>query len=321
MWEHANQSGALQGNAPFAGANWVLVLSSNKGSFIVHTRAANLRRRFSVAARMAISLLVLAGCSTDSPSETKSTGSLSTFQIQFPVGRNWRTTLSFMPSAKQNELLFNKWQESIRACMAGRGFTYVSAIYYGNGQIDLRNPLDWDAAERFGYHLAPESDFPQPAPSSDANKPEYATALDAGDNLSSDSCGALGFQSTYGAVAEYTDQVQRLVSDLSSTISGFEGSADGLPIVQSWSACMQRSGYEFASPLDADTTYSGKGEISAQERRVRLADLDCDVGVGLTKSRSAWESARIEQWQAAHETQLVGLKPLKAHFDQIVSAP
>lgn len=75
-------------------------------------------------------------------------------------------------------------------------------------------------------------------------------------------------------------------------------------VISGWSACMQRSGYDYNDPLDAagDTRFgTGKTRL---ERDVALADIDCKEAVNLTGIWFAVESEYQQGQLAENRAQL-----------------
>ena len=48
--------------------------------------------------------------------------------------------------------------------------------------------------------------------------------------------------------------------------------------------------------MAADTEFSDEDHVSPRELAVRLADLDCDVTVGLTRDRSLDQAEKLHTW-------------------------
>ena len=108
--------------------------------------------------------------------------------------------------------------------MKKKGFVYIPQVFWDDPVGDNLNPLDQKYAERFGYHLP--SLGPPPDPNQD-HRASFADALDG--------CAVPALSEAFDFSLEYFAQSDALLSDLLTSISGFEISAEGTRLITSWS--------------------------------------------------------------------------------------
>ena len=106
-----------------------------------------------------------------------------------------------------------------------------------------------------------------------------------------------------------------LTGSLSQATYAFWESTEAQELMQLWKACMKRAGYLFDSPLDPLRIYSADGPIAPEEIQTRLTDLQCDLEVSFTRSRSAWERAAFNEWMDENALNLQELTDLATEYN------
>ena len=61
---------------------------------------------------------------------------------------------------------------------------------------------------------------------------------------------------------------------------------------------MSAQGRPFDSRADAILTYAEDPQVTDEEIRTRLIDLDCDLVVSYTATQHEWEQTRVDDWIA-----------------------
>lgn len=242
-----------------------------------------------------LSVLLGAGCSGRSSSEGPLEHQLpaSANQLsEFPVGREWRERTVWAHPTDLYRISYELWQEGIAACMASSGFTYPVAPYVDDTVSDrVVNPLNRPVAETYGYHLpATGSDqYERMIPTDEA----FTAALSGGE--SGGGCGERAYMYAYGfpESLEYWDSLDAELARVEDQVLVFDSTDENRELLAGWSECMQSSGHSYSSPAEANAEFSGAESVSERELSVRAADLDCDMRVGLTKTRSAFEQERL----------------------------
>lgn len=214
------------------------------------------------------------------------------FQSQSPVGQEWRQQVSWGSPKEYYRQGFELYQDAIGACLLAKGFSFTRSPWYDDDRVAVViNPLNEQAAATYGYHLPPYG-------AEDSSKiqiesgPEFDSALSGVGG-----CGEQGFSFAYGALAEQQSATfDYIVQSVTNAVPLFDSTVDGARLVQTWSRCMSKVGYEFVNPLEPDNKFDSAAVVSEEELRTRKADLDCDRETGLTKSRSAFEQTLFDRW-------------------------
>lgn len=262
-----------------------------------------------------VMLFALVGCtsgtrSTDSADTSTSPASVGE-PSQYPVGREWRESLSFLPFADDSRRSYVLTQKLIQQCMASRGFQYLPIEYVDTDTSLGRafNPLNVAVAMRYGYHLPPLAGVV------DRNVydiPAFSTALLGSETTAEGSCVEQSSVKVQGPTTDYFDAVGALLNDLDHEVAGFESTAEGVELTAKWSDCMEADGYHYANQLAASTDFAGRAETSPEELAVRTADLGCDKAVDLTASRSRFERSKYEVWRTGNEAVIAELGSIRA---------
>ena len=253
----------------------------------------------------AVSVLA-AGCSDDHGADTPLSSeptedplpSGADFKSQYPVGQEWRHSVTWGTDSDYYRSGFALYQSAIEVCMAARGFDYVKAPWYDDDVVSVvTNPLNEKAAQEYGYHMPPYGAVDVSIQNDDSEA--FGEAMNgSGATYSAEGgCGDLGFEFAYGGVATDASAVfDSIVAGASAAIDGYAATDDGRRSVNQWAQCMSGQGYTYTTPLDPDTEFSGSDGPTQDEIRVRMADLACDRQVGLTAARSSYEQAGFAEW-------------------------
>jgi len=213
----------------------------------------------------------------------------------FPVGREWVALLPLNFSVIDAQAYAER-ERGIVLCMEKRGLVYSPVTY--SDDADSRwardsNPLNLEIATQFGYAVPRFDDIRNTNPSGDAAFDEALQGSDGPDA----GCARQSAARFSDQENQYFDQVNQLLYGLYEVTDGFQSSSDGLASLQSWSRCMADMGLSFQSPAGAAASFDTTDDRpSVDELRVRMADFDCDVEVGLTKERSQWEKIAVEAY-------------------------
>lgn len=73
---------------------------------------------------------------------------------------------------------------------------------------------------------------------------------------------------------------------------------------------MRDRGYDYASPEEPALEYSDDAEVTESEISTRIADLECDSEVGMTRARSEAEAELIADWADANATRIAEIDEL-----------
>lgn len=288
-------------------------------------------KRVLLPAFLALTVFMIAGCgngsSDDLAASTGGQGAAPSLPAgtdqanDYPVGQEWRYQVSWGAPADYYRDGFELYQTAIQTCMKDRGFDYTPSPWYDDDKVAVAmNPLNREAAERYGYHRPDYGATNVPGPQ--LNDPDFADALNGtGATYTTEGgCGELAYNYAYGGSAEdVTLAFDSILGQVSGAIDGFATTTEGIAMLAAWSECMTDQGYHYANPGEADTQFSGNDKVSDDEIRVRLADLDCDTSVGLTAARSEYETNALEQWADANATTTSDYADLLAMAEQQVT--
>jgi hypothetical protein len=233
--------------------------------------------------------LNLSSCTSDSKDggvdgPTDSSISLS----DSPVGNEWRMGFNWASPESYYRTVYDLWQRGKQLCMEAKGFEYSPPEYMNTDRnYSLLNPLNESAAREFGYHN------PYDVLAEIPSVVRFEIYYDAADE-----CGNISQGYAYGGVETLavSSQLTLLHDGAESAIDGFFGSDVGKSPVEDWALCMKQRGYLYSSPEEPSRDFVTTDVVSEGEVRVRLTDLACDEEVGLTRSRSTFESAAIAAW-------------------------
>ena len=70
---------------------------------------------------------------------------------------------------------------------------------------------------------------------------------------------------------------------------------------------MSQNGHSYSTREDAWIDFVENPDITANEIRTRLVDLDCDIEVGYTQTQHDWEADRIDEWRASESAAIASL--------------
>ena len=233
---------------------------------------------------------------------------------EFPVARNWRRYLEFIPSLEQDKSLYTATQVGIAKCMSDAGYQYSPGHYIDDRWMDEFNPLNSEWASQFGYHV-PTVEEEQPSNTGEGQPVGFAETLE-GD------CAKEGWSRTYNAAIVST--YVALVDDALNAPTGIMATIDSAgnsSITEAnmlWSRCMEKNGVTAASPDDLLNKYSGKASISDEEIRIRSLDITCDKDARLTQTRSAAEKTALEQWLSSHSSTIEKMAALRPEFNNYI---
>lgn len=233
---------------------------------------------------------------------------------EFPVARNWRRYLEFIPSLEQDKLLYTATQVGIAKCMSNAGYQYSPGHYIDDRWMDEFNPLNSEWASQFGYHV-PTVEEEQPSNTGEGQPVGFAEKLE-GD------CAKEGWSRTYNAaiVSTYVALVDDALNAPTGIMASIE-SAGNSSITEAnmlWSRCMEKNGVTAASPDDLLKKYSGKASISDEEIRIRSLDITCDKEARLTQTRSAAEKIALDQWISSHSSTIEKMAALRPEFNNYI---
>jgi hypothetical protein len=229
--------------------------------------------------------------------------------FDYPVGRNWRSQLDFLPKFEQDKKIFAIWQNKIASCMADKGHSYNEATFYGDTWADSMNPLDEKVSSVFGYHLPSRYEMSQPQ-----NSDEATFQADLSGSDTETGCASFASESTYRVVEFYSKGIEPILNDLVSSYTD-AGMNASRKLVEAWVLCMGSEGITTTSPDQLSAKYSDQASITDEELTIRAIDRKCDVETGLTKSRSIAEAEALESWLASHPVELARARSLKKNFD------
>lgn len=220
---------------------------------------------------------------------------------EHPVDKEWRELVPFAEDFDELwELAYTAWQAGISTCMAERGFTYVGPAYFDEMRTEYfraMNPLNARAAEAIAYHQ-PELPSPSPVAVPAVGADEFEVALHGTNADPSFGCASSAFGEAYAGVEELSNRYQALVDDLDARLAEYPSTQRAIDNQEAWRQCMSLQGYEFANRDEIYVHFGGTAEITGEERVTRRADLQCDLGVGVTVDRSTWERSQAEAWLA-----------------------
>ena len=197
--------------------------------------------------------------------------------------------------------MYAVYQRHIADCMDDGGFPYTPQAISGVDGLDLVSPLDRNAAESLGYH--------QPSDGLDTPVPGSAAELD---HLNA--CANTAMEETFGATNEFSMAVDAALQQFENAVTGWSETAEGRAKLAEWSACMANAGYDYSSPDEARANFEQTPTLTERELAARLADLDCDLEVGLTHARSAYEESAARRWIANNEALIDDLVAQKAGY-------
>jgi hypothetical protein len=119
---------------------------------------------------------------------------------------------------------------------------------------------------------------------------------------------------TFGATEKFSTAVQTVVQDFDEAVNGWSDTEEGVTTLAAWSACMADAGYDYSTPDEARAIFEQKPRLTDEELATRLTDLDCDLEVGLTRARSAYEESAARRWIADNEPLIADLVEQKAEY-------
>jgi hypothetical protein len=222
--------------------------------------------------------------------------------------RAWREQLPFYYTESDNRRMYTAWQHRIAACMTEAGFDYTPVEYVPTDGLDFISPLDRAAATALGYHWP-----------SDGVRPERGDGSSAFYEASAD-CANSAMAETFGAVAAFSTAVDGALAQFDAAVNGWAATVTGKTKTREWAACMSDRGYLYTDP-DQPRAEFGEGQtLSEREVETRLADLDCDVSVGMTAARSAYEEAAAQEWIATHARLVNDLVEQKRTYDALLDS-
>lgn len=233
---------------------------------------------------------------------------------EFPIARNWRRHLEFIPSLDQDKLLYTATQVGIAKCMSNAGYQYSPGRYIDDRWMDEINPLNSEWASQFGYHV-PTVEEEQPSNTGEGQPAGFAEKLE-GD------CAKEGWSRTYNAaiVSNYVALVDEALNAPTGIMASIDGAGNS-SITEAhmlWSRCMEKNGVTAASPDDLLKKYSGKASISDEEIRIRSFDITCDKEARLTPTRSAAEKSALDQWLSSHSSTIEKMNTLRPEFNNYI---
>jgi hypothetical protein len=235
---------------------------------------------------------------------------------EFPIARNWRRYLEFIPTLEQDRLLYTATQAGIARCMADAGYQYSPGRYIDDRWMDEFNPLNSEWASQFGYHV-PTVEEEQPSNTGEGQPAGFAEKLE-GD------CAKEGWAKTYNAetVSQYVALVDEVLNAPSGIMTTIDRAGDSAVIKSTgvWSQCMAQKGVKASRPDDLLNKYSGKASISDEEIRIRSLDITCDKEARLTQTRSAAEKSALDQRLSSNSLAIEQLAVLRTEFNNYVSS-
>ncbi|MER5944947.1 hypothetical protein ABT127_02655 [Streptomyces sp. NPDC001904] len=225
---------------------------------------------------------------------------------------------AYMPSAEEQGQLSQARKIAIGDCMKGFGFTWVPAPELP--KVGPKTLTDW----RYGIHdmaLAKERGYKADAQEQAA----YDAAVDKGavDGTTSDGPDARALDGRIkevdgktvpegGCVGEANRGVATAALQARTALelanAAFAKSQQDPKVVKAfadWSACMKRSGYDYAKPLDAsdDPRFSGE-KVTSEEISTATADITCRQKTDVARIWFQAESALQKQAAEDHAEEL-----------------
>lgn len=246
--------------------------------------------RFGLGVVAVCSGMLLLGCASGDGVQSDSTISIAT---DLPlVGTAWFRQAPFALSAEFEKRLFDANQVLLRKCLGDKGFDYIE-IPFPEAMLtqDLVSPLDRKFAESHGYHRT----------SVTLQDPNTELYQNQAFGTAYDECGRKANDATLRLTDDLAEQSLNATNQLRKTFATFGASDQGSTVTLAWSACMGEKGYNFGSPVEPARLYSDEPDITAEEIKIRLADLDCDLAAGYTDARFGWESTQVQSWLDGHE--------------------
>lgn len=214
----------------------------------------------------------------------------------------WRPLLAFLYTESDNERMYTQWQRRIAECMDDAGFSYTPVEYVPD-TLGSISPLDRSAAEALGYH-EPADGVEHPAP---------PTSPEAVDSLAR--CANASMEATFGSVEQFSMGVDAALQQFDAAVNGWADTEEGQVTLGEWSACMADKGYDYGTPDDAQVVFEDEPVLTEEEVATRLAHFDCDIRVGLTETRSAYEESAALQWISEHQGLIADLVDRKTEYN------
>lgn len=286
--------------------------------------ALRIDRRILLSTASAVALTVTS-CSTSSSEVSKSLSSADDMptvpaagspvdRSEYPVGSEWRLHQSWASPESLYRSTYDLWQQGVRTCMESYGFNYQPYRYVGSDEFGtLLNPLNEAVAANWGYHEPPA---PEPEDLNIDASESFFEALVGGGRCADRASAFVYDADAISAWSEAQGALTREVDEV--VVDAGLSSPEISSTISTWSECMASGGYEYAAPSDAWTEFGLSPTPTQDEIAVRLADLECDRDVGLTRRRSELEQRAIEDWTLENESRLGELRVLMSAAEEEV---
>ena len=226
--------------------------------------------------------------------------------VDYPVGSELRDQVGMSAIVSLDQRTFDEYQRRISSCMRARGFAYVPLGYPSLSDRDMYrklNPLNPESARQLGYHM------PSVPAVTEANvhSAAFDQAVNGSETSPESGCALPSFRKVHDLVDPAFHQVNAVLGAFDQAVQGFFAMDEGIGLQHAWVSCMAQNGFRYDSPGQAANHYRGSPAVTSEELRVRAADFNCDVKVGMTAQRSAWEQAKATEWKDKHASELSSL--------------
>lgn len=264
---------------------------------------------------------IITGISTDSPPLSPNVKATPAGVAKAQVGdpedpATWVLPIqTYMPTSQQARTVTSSRDELMDSCMSEAGFpewepSPTLPTLGGDNDMDARYGInDLEPAQKFGYHPDPEG------------QKAYDDAINA--DIAGNA--TIDQKALLTCVKQINQTVPRVnTPELIDRIGGDSWKeAQETPEVKAkfanWSACMEARGYTYAKPMDANDdskwTVSESGEVSAEEKAVAVADVECRDKYAVEK---AWFDAEAQIQQQAIAQHAADLDKLKSAMQAAV---
>ncbi len=225
-------------------------------------------------------------------------------------------------SAARNTVLTAEYQLT-KSCMARYGLTFDSPVWTtpatNSDYYRLFGLLDLVHARKYGYHtgerlLSDGEAAPQPGVTENPSEsaPNYLAVVMGdppgrvvnGRTVPPGGC--------IGAARSKLGDSSKILNLKEEAIGYGLSQSNADPRVikafASWSACMQKAGFSYANPTEANNDWNGN-IVTAVEKRAATADVSCKVTTNLTGLRVAVASAWQKKFIRTHATQFAAMRP------------
>ena len=217
-------------------------------------------------------------------------------------------------SPDETAFVYDTWQLSLRACMAGKGFEFVASKY---SDVDVSTAVSpavtADQVAKYGYEPPPEATKIVHTSNDQqmATNPAFVAAMDGPDGTSG--CWADEQARIYGDDDTFVTLDALLIQTKSDLAVEAEQSDVYEALDASWSDCMSQAGFQFSKPGEALAKYVD-GSVTSGETTARVADLNCQAAVSYEHSVSTMQNSLATKWLDSNPGVLEQIGPAKKAY-------